>query len=181
MSTPQEARPTGTPDGEHGLELHGAPAETVRRRSAYLYGLVITGSVLAAAPTDLGLVRVAALLGGTLVVYWCAETYAHVIAARTLVGRALHPAERREIVTGGFPLVAACAVPVVVLLVEALLRVEPSVAVDVALTVNVALLLVVGWRMSTAGGLTGFRHVLATAAAGLLGVAMIVLKLSLHH
>ncbi|OLT48085.1 hypothetical protein [Cellulosimicrobium sp. CUA-896] len=182
MSTPQEAT-TGRPDGSagHHSDLHHAPSETVRRRSAYLYGLVITGSVLAAAPTGLGLVRVAALLGGTLVVYWCAETYAHLIAARTLAGRALTGTERREVATGGLPLVAACAVPVVVLLVEALLQVEPSLAVDVALTVNVGLLVVVGWRMSTAGGLRGARRVLTTAGAGLLGVAMIVLKLSLHH
>ncbi|MFC8923273.1 hypothetical protein [Cellulosimicrobium sp. NPDC057127] len=183
MSTPQEAT-TGRPGGDaghHHSALHHAPSETVRRRSAYLYGLVITGSVLAAAPTDLGLVRVAALLGGTLVVYWCAETYAHLIAARTLAGRALSPVERREVAAGGLPLVAACAVPVLVLLAEALLQVEPSLAVDVALTVNVALLVVVGWRMSSAGGLTGARRVLTTAGAGLLGVAMIALKLSLHH
>jgi hypothetical protein len=183
MSTPPEARTAGRPDRStgHHADVHHAPGETVQRRSAYLYGLVITGSVLAAAPADDGLVRVAALLAGTLVVYWCAETYAHLIAARTLARRALRPAERREVVTGGLPLIAACAVPVVVLLLEALLRVEPSVAVDIALTVNLGLLVVVGWRMSTAGGLTGLRRLATTAAAGLLGAAMIGLKLSLHH
>ncbi|GAA1732331.1 hypothetical protein GCM10009809_29790 [Isoptericola hypogeus] len=152
-----------------------------RRGPAYLYGLVITGSVLAAAPEDLGLLRVAALLAGTLVVYWCAETYAHVIAARTHLRRTLAPHERREIAADGLPLVAACAIPGLVLLAEALLQVEPALAVDVALLVNLALLVVVGWRMSTASGLTGARRLVSTALAGLLGVAMIVLKLSLHH
>jgi hypothetical protein len=172
--------PTDEPD-QPGVGRHDVPGESYEQRSAYLYGLIITGSVLAAAPEDGGLVRIAALLGGTLLVYWCAEAYAHLIAARTLARRPLHAAERRHVLAEGLPLVAACAVPGVVLLAEAVLRVPPSVAVDVALIVNLALLLVVGWRMSTAGGMTGGGRLVATAVAGVLGVAMIWLKLSLHH
>lgn len=174
------AVPADEPDPD-GVGRHDAPGESYEQRSAYLYGLIITGSVLAAAPEDHGLVRIAALLGGTLLVYWCAETYAHLIAARTLARRPLDDAERREVLAAGLPLVSACAVPGAVLLAEALLPVPASVAVDVALLVNLALLLVVGWRMSTAGGLTGWNRLIATAVAGLLGVAMIVLKLALHH
>lgn len=162
------------------MGAHDIPAESYEQRSAYLYGLIITGSVLASAPEGIGLVRVAVLLGGTLLVYWCAETYASLIAARTVARRPLRPSERREVLAAGLPLVAACAVPAVVVLAEAVLGVEPSVAVDVALLVNLTLMLVVGWRMSTASGLTGGRRVLATAAAGLLGLGMIALKLSLH-
>lgn len=157
------------------------PDESHRRRAAHLYGLVISGSVLAAAPADLGLVRVAALLAGTLVVYWVAETYAHWVAARTVVRRALTPHEAREVMTDGLPLVTACAIPAAVLLVEALLDVQPATAIDVALLVNVALLCVVGWRMGVRSGMTGVRLALSTAMCGLLGIAMIVLKLSLHH
>ncbi|ACQ82375.1 hypothetical protein Bcav_4135 [Beutenbergia cavernae DSM 12333] len=173
--------PTDAGQHHHHVGAYDADADPFVRRSAYLYGLIITGSVLAAAPEDLGLVRVAALLGGTLVVYWSAETYADCIAARTVLGRPLDAHERRRVLTDGFPLVAACAVPGVVLLAEAVLRVEPALAVDVALLVNVVLLMVVGWRMGTAGGLTGGKRALTTAAAGLLGVAMIGLKLVLHH
>ncbi|WP_454855127.1 hypothetical protein [Promicromonospora soli] len=170
---------TDEPDPRRIDPIH-TPDESYQHRSAYLYGLVITGSVLAAAPEDIGLVRVVALLGGTLVVYWCAETYADLITARTRARRPLRAAERRELLAEGLPLVAACAVPGVVLLAEALLRVPPSVAVDVALVVNLALLLIVGWRMSTAGGMTGGRRLAATIVAGLLGFAMIALKLLLH-
>ncbi|CAM3608085.1 hypothetical protein [Isoptericola cucumis] len=155
--------------------------EEFEHRSAYLYGLVITGSVLAAAPDGTPLLRVAALLAGTLFVYWCAEAYAHLIAARAHLRRTLRAHERRAVVAAGLPLVAACAVPVLVILLEAVLRVDPSVAVDVALVVNVLLLVGVGWRMSTASGLTGIRRLASTALSGLLGVVMIVLKLSLHH
>ena len=172
--------PADEPD-QPGVGRHDVPGESYEQRSAYLYGLIITGSVLAAAPEDHGLVRIAALLGGTLLVYWCAETYAHLIAARTLARRPLHAAERRRVLAEGLPLVSACAIPGAVLLAEALLQVQPSVAVDVALVVNVALLLVIGWRMSTAGGLAGANRLVATAVAGLLGAAMIALKLVLHH
>ncbi|MBD5784561.1 hypothetical protein IF650_00045 [Cellulosimicrobium terreum] len=149
--------------------------------SAYLYGLIITGSVLAAAPDDLGLLRITMLLGGTLLVYLAAETYAHLFADRATLRRPLTRRERRTVIEDGLPLLAACALPGIVLLVEAVLQVETALAVDVALVVTVALLLVVGWRMSTAGGMTGVRRVATTAVAGLLGVAMIVLKLTLHH
>ncbi|MFD7025808.1 hypothetical protein [Promicromonospora sukumoe] len=175
--SPRHAR-TDAVDAVRGKQ--GEPGESLKERAAYLYGLVITGSVLASAPADLGIVRVAGLLGGTLLVYWCAESYAHLIAARSLARRPLRPAERRHVLAEGLPLIAACTAPVVVLLIEWVLRVPADVAVDVALVVNLGLLLVVGWRMSTDGGLRGSRRLGATATAGLLGVAMIGLKLALH-
>ena len=72
--------------------------------------------MLATAPEDFRLVRVAVLLFGTLVIYWAAETYVHWIAARSVVQRHLTGAERRAIVRDGWPLVASCAVPVAFLL-----------------------------------------------------------------
>jgi hypothetical protein len=158
-----------------------AQPRAVRRRAAHLYGLVVAGSVLAAAPEDLGLGRLAVVLAGTLLVYWAAESYAHWIALRTHEGRALTTGERREVLQDGLPLVAACLVPVAVLLVEAVLGVPTETGVRVALFANVVLLVVVGWRMSTAGGLRGGARVLSAAGTGLLGVAMVVLKYTLVH
>ncbi|WP_282943828.1 hypothetical protein [Cellulomonas endometrii] len=158
-----------------------AQPRAVRRRASHLYGLVVTGSVLAAAPEDLGLARLAVVLAGTLLVYWAAETYAHWIALRTHEGRPLHPHERREVVQDGLPLVAACLVPVALLVVEAVLGVPTGLGVRLALIANVALLVVVGWRMSTAGGMRGAARVLSAAGTGLLGVAMVVLKYTLLH
>ncbi|GIG35562.1 hypothetical protein [Cellulomonas pakistanensis] len=153
----------------------------VRRRAGHLYGLVVTGSVLAAAPETIGLVRLALVLVGTLLVYWAAESYAHWTATRTLLGRALHAEERREVVTDGLPLVAACLVPVAVLVAEAVLRVPTGAGVRVALLTNTALLVAVGWRMSTAGGVRGVARVANAAGIGLLGAALVVLKYTLLH
>ena len=80
----------------------------------------------------------------------------------------------------GWPLVAACAVPLLCLTVEALLGVETSVALDVTLALNAVLLFVTGWQMGTDSGLTGGRLALSSLIAGLLGVALIVLKSLLH-
>jgi hypothetical protein len=172
----QSTAPVVEATGEepHASRLH-------RRRASHLYGLIISGSVLAAAPETFGLARIALAVFGTLVVYWVAETYAHWIAARTVHRRGLTPSEERAVLRDGLPLVAACAVPVAVLLVEDLLDVDVSRGVEVALAVNIVLLLVVGWRMSRAGGLRGVRLVGSTLITGLLGVAMVGLKLTLHH
>jgi hypothetical protein len=151
-----------------------------RRRTSYVYGLIVGGAVLATAPEDFRLVRVAFSLFATLVVYWAAETYVHWITVRTLAGRALTRTELGEVVRDGWPLVAACGVPVAFLAAEALFQVETALAVDLALALNAVLLFIVGWRMGRASNLTGLSLVVASAAAGLLGVAMIALKIGLH-
>ena len=151
-----------------------------RRRAAHLYGLIISGAVLATAPDDFRLVRVAVLLLGTLCIYWLAETYVHWMASRTLLRRDLTGPERRAIVVDGWPLVAASAVPLVALALEALLGFDTKVALDITLGINAVLLFVIGWRMGRLSGLSGGRLVLAAALAGLLGVTMIGLKTLMH-
>ena len=157
-----------------------ADGDPHRRQASHLYGLIVSGAVLATAPDDFRLARVAVLLLGTLVIYWAAETYVHWIAARSVVQRHLTGAERRAIVRDGWPLVASCAVPVAFLFVEALLNVETAVALDITLVVNLLLLMGVGWQMSRSSGLTGFGLVASVGATGLLGAAMILLKTLLH-
>lgn len=165
------------PATEPHVEETGDPH---RRQAAHLYGLIVSGAVLATAPEDFRLVRVAVLLFGTLVIYWAAETYVHWIAARSVHQRPLTSAERRDIVRDGWPLVASCAVPVTFLFVEALLQVDTSLALDITLVVNLLLLMLVGWQMSRASGLRGVGLVLSVGATGLMGAAMIVLKTLLH-
>ena len=158
----------------------GPTGDPHRRRAAHLYGLIVSGAVLATAGDELRLVRVAIILFSTLVIYWAAETYAHWIAARTLVQRDLTPQERRELVRDGWPLVAACAVPMLCLGLEAVLGLETAVALNITLAVNAVLLLIVGWQMGSAGGLTGIRQAIAAGSAGLLGLALIALKALMH-
>jgi hypothetical protein len=157
-----------------------AAGDPHRRRAAHLYGLIVSGAVLATASDDFRLARVAIILLLTLTIYWAAETYVHWIAARTLVQRDLTRDERRRIVADGWPLVSACAVPLAFLAAEALLGMETSVALNLTLAVNAVLLFIVGWRMGVAGGLSGVRLGLSTGGAGLLGLALIALKTVMH-
>ena len=91
----------------------------------------------------------------TLLVYWAAETYVHWIALRALVQRDLTAGERRRIVRDGWPLVAACGVPLLFLGLEALVGMETSVALDLTLAVNAVLLFIIGWQMGEEGRLGG--------------------------
>ncbi len=163
--TPAEAPPVG--------DAH-------RRRAAHFYGLIVSGAVLATAPDDFRLWRVAILLLGTLLIYFAAETYVHWLAARSVVGRDLTSVERRQILIDGWPLVTACGVPVVFLTLEGIAGVETSVALDLALVLNAGLLFLVGWRMGRAQNLTGLRLALSVGAAGMLGVSLIALKTLMH-
>jgi hypothetical protein len=151
-----------------------------RRRAAHLYGLIVSGAVLATAGDELRLVRVAIILFSTLLIYWAAETYVHWMAARTHLQRGLQRRELRAIVRDGWPLVAACAVPMLCLGLEAILGIETALALDLTLAVNAVLLFVVGWQMAGSGGLAGMRQAVAAATAGLLGLALIALKALMH-
>jgi hypothetical protein len=166
---------------EPATQPHHAPTgDRHRQRASHLYGLIVSGAVLATAPEDFRLVRVAVLLFGTLVIYWAAETYVHWIATRTLVQRDLTRHEFRLIVGDGWPLVAACSVPVAFLLLEALLGIDTATALDVTLVVNVGLLIATGWQMGRASGLAGVQLFVSVCVTGLLGISLIVLKTLLH-
>jgi hypothetical protein len=178
--TSSNPEPSRVPTSEHVEEGRYDAGDPHRRRSAHLYGLIVSGAVLATAPDDYRLARVAAALVATLAIYWIAETYVHWIAARTIRGRDLTRAERTRIIKDGWPLMATCIVPIVVLSAEALLQVETATAVRVALTINAVLLGLVGANMGRAGGLRGAALVASTFATGALGVVMIALKTSLH-
>jgi hypothetical protein len=136
--------------------------------------------VLATAPDDFRLSRVAIILLCTLGIYWAAETYVHWIAARTIVQRDLTPEERRRIIADGWPLVAACTVPLLFLAGEALVGMETSTALNLTLAVNAVLLFAVGLQMGRAGALSGWRLVISASATGVLGLALIVLKTLMH-
>ena len=166
---------------ERDEPVRSEPSEAVvRRRASHLYGLVVTGAVLATANEQFRLVRVALALVSTLLIYWAAETYVHWTSTRTHLQRPLTGAERRSVIVDGWPLVAASGIPLMFLALEAILHVETAVALQVALALNVVLLVGVGYRMGKAGGLRGAPLIGSATLTGLLGVVFILLKSTLH-
>ena len=156
-------------------------ADLHRRRAAHLYGLIVSGAVLATASDDFRLGRIAVVLVVTLLVDRAAETYVHWIALRAIVQRDLTAGERRMIVRDGWPLVAACGVPLLFLGLEALVGMETSAALDLTLAVNTLLLFIIGWQMGEEGRLgRGAAAWLSAVITGCLGIALIALKALLH-
>lgn len=152
-----------------------------RRRAAYLYGLIICGTVLAAEPENITPWVVGAALVATMLVYWTAETFAHWVGARSAHARALTRSERWELITDGLPLVAAGLVPAVILILEGVAGIATPTAVTGALVVTTALLAVVGWMMSPTERPWSVRRIAYASTTVLLGLAMIELKNAVHH
>ena len=152
-----------------------------RRRASSLYGLIIAGSVLATSGTEERLIAVAAALVATLGVYWAAETYVHLMAERGVERHVLDAHTIAAIARDGLPLVTVSVVPIVVLLAGALVGLSTTRAVEVALYVNTAVLLIEGYRISRDAGVHGWRIVGTVAFTGVLGMALIGLKGALAH
>ncbi|MDI1289914.1 MAG: hypothetical protein PSX37_08220 [bacterium] len=152
-----------------------------RRRASALYGLIIGGSVLAATTADLRLGFVIVSVVATLAVYWIAETYVHVMTVRQMSHHELDKAQLRSIASDGLPLITISAIPLIVLLVADLAGMTTDRAADVALGANTALLIFAGYRIGKDAGLTGGRLAVSVAITGLLGLAIVGLKLGLAH
>ncbi|MDO8731108.1 MAG: hypothetical protein Q7L55_00795 [Actinomycetota bacterium] len=158
-----------------------AQANVGRRSASALYGLIIACAVLATASTDDRLVFVALTVIGTLGVYWIAETYVHVMASRQAQHHELNRAQFAAIARDGLPLITVTFAPLVALLIAALLGLSAELGEDIALTINILLLLTFGYQMSKGAGIRGFRLIVSTMVAGLLGLAMVGLKIFLNH
>ncbi len=152
-----------------------------RRSASALYGLIIACAVLATASPDDRLVIVALTVIGTLAIYWIAETYVHLMAKRQSQHHELSAAQFRTIAMDGLPLITVTFAPLIALLVAALLGLSAELGENIALAVNIALLLTFGHRMSKDAGLQGVRLWVSTLLAGLLGLAMVGLKIFVNH
>ncbi len=78
-------------------------------------------------------------------------------------------------------MVTSSFLPVASIGVAVLLGASSSDAAQAALIVTVVLLIMHGYTAGRAAGLRGKRQALVTIIAGLLGVAMVILKSVLQH
>ena len=116
----------------------------------------------------------------TLVIYWSAERYARLVAARIHDGHRPTWRQTRRELTHGWQMVTASAVPLVVLLVAALWGAQVYGAVVAALVASTVLLGLAGWEIGRHGRLTTRERWVSAGVAALFGVAMILLKALLH-
>lgn len=155
------------------------PSDTPEATAAGIYGVIVSAAVMAAthAPTAAAIV-VAVLV--TLCVYWAAERYALIVAERIHEG---HRPRWRIVwrqITGGWEMVTASVLPLLVLVLARVLGAELRTAVLCGLSGSTVVLCAAGWHVGRGGRLTTAERVVSSAVAGVFGVGLILLKALLH-
>jgi len=168
---------SGSDDGcvESGSTSRG------RRRAAGIYGTIVTAAVIAAGGNQLNSAQLAVTVVVTLIVYWLAEQYAELLGAQTHNGRLPSVGLIRSSLAEAWPMVTASFLPVASIGIAVLFGASSSDAAQAALILTVVLLITHGYTAGRAAGLRGKQLVIVTVVAGLLGVAMVILKSVLQH
>ena len=144
-----------------------------------IHGTVVGAAVMVAASLHGTLAQVVITVVATLLVYWATERYAELLAAGAR-GRVL---DRRSVVAAlgrGWPMLESSYIPVIALLIASALGAELRGAVLVALCLSTVLLAGLGYGAARHSGAARGGALGWAAASGLLGVAVIALKLALH-
>jgi len=160
------------------LDQEEALAEEQRTANA-IYGVIVSSAVMASAHAE-AVGRLAVAVVVTLTIYWAAERYAHLMANHIGLGPHVRWRDLREGLRGGWDLVTASFLPLLVLLVGGALGASYVAAVVLALFTSTGLLTLAGWRVGREVGLGAWQSLLSAVGAGAFGVAMIALKSLLH-
>jgi hypothetical protein len=153
--------------------------ETEEATASGIYGLIVGAAVLVAGHAATARAVVVAVLV-TLVIYWAAERYARVIAERIHQGHRPAWHTVRAQLTGGWELVTASLLPLLVLLAVKVTGATLISAEIASLSTTTVLLCMAGWRIGAGGRLTFGERVVSTLVAGAFGAGLIVLKTLLH-
>ncbi len=157
----------------------GLTRDTEESTAAGIYGLIVSAAVMAASHASSAVAVIVAVLV-TLVIYWGAERYSRLVAERIHAGRRPTWRQTRRQLTAGWEIVAASAIPLAVLAILRLAGVDLGHAVLSAMACSTLLLCVAGWEVGRHGQLTTVERLVSTAVAGAFGVALILLKATLH-
>ena len=144
-----------------------------------IYGIIVSSAVMASAH-DQSIVVVAIAVLTTLVIYWAAERFAHVMGQRIVHSPELTGRQLRRQLGSGWELVSASFIPLGVLLGSALLGAGVDTAALAALICATALLFAAGWRVGREAALSLSSRMMSALFSGAFGAAMILLKTLLH-
>jgi hypothetical protein len=169
-------------NGDHRTLAGGdaKPEPDERGVASAIYGLVICSATLASASVSGQLSFVAVSVLVTVVVYWMAESYAHVLARHAVRQKPLERGELRAILSQGWPMVSASFVPLATLLLMGALGVSVLAAINISLAVATVLLVGAGWTVSRASGMRGWRLLTSATISAFFGLSMVALKNLLH-
>ena len=164
-----------------GIAAGGTAPETPvaakrRRRSAGIYGAIITAAILDTAGGGMSTEALVIAVVVTLVVYWLAEEYAELLGEQAEGGKLPTWARIREALAETWPMVSASFVPLLALVIARLAGASSLTAANVGLVAAVVLLVFHGWSAARASQLRGRQLLLTMSIAVALGLVMIALK-----
>lgn len=177
--TPDRER-TGAPSSRTGLRVGIARWAAASHPAGMIHGAVVTAATLALmgdhAGTDVSLLGAV----GVLVVYWLTHGYTHALGrgidgAHPHLARRLLDSTRLElpILLGGVPALATVGI-------LATSGVALTTAMTAGLWVTVVLMGAYGYLAAHLAGVSGWRTVVETGFAAVLGLVMVGLNMLLH-
>ena len=170
------------PDADPAAHLHLRLARVAlaSRVAAAIYGLIVSGAVMAAAGEHGSVRDVAITVFITVLVYWAAESYADVLGEQIAERRPATWSRAWELLRQGWPLVEASYVPLAVLVIAWLVGANTTFAITAGLVTNALLLVALGWIASMQTERSLPARIVAAALAGAFGMVMIAIKTLLH-
>jgi len=159
-------------------EVRAKLAEETATATA-IYGIIVSSAVMASV-TARSVVKLALATLFTLLIYWTAERFSHVMAQRIVHAPRLTWHALWHELGEGWELVTASFLPLAVLVGSRALGATVSGAVDAALLCGTAMLAAAGWRVGQEADLGLPARLLSAAIGCAFGGAMIALKTLLH-
>jgi hypothetical protein len=150
------------------------------RISAAIYGLIVSGAVMAAAGEHGSVRDVAITVFITVLVYWAAESYADVLGEQVALGQRATWHRVQELLRQGWPLVEASFLPLIVLVFAWAFGASTTGAINTGLVANTLLLVALGWIAAAQSGRSQLGRIVSASIAGAFGVVMIAMKTLLH-
>lgn len=163
-----------TPAREQQVTQHAGARQ--RRRSAGIYGSIVTAAILAAAGDYLRTGVLAVSVVVTLLVYWIAEEYAELLGEQVEDGRLPTWRRVRDAMASTWPMVSASFAPLLALVLARVAGASGPDAANVGLAAAVVLLMFHAWSAGHASHLRGRQLATVTCAAAVLGLVMVALK-----
>ncbi len=123
---------------------------------------------------------VAELVAFTVLAFFAAHVYALLLGDWSEEKRAPGAQHVKRVVLAQSPMLTVIAVPIVILMLGVFEAVDDTNAINLALYACVGELAAIAWYASRGAGATRPQSLIAVAVAVLIGVAIVVLKASLH-
>jgi len=164
------------------LEAEASVADLVAEEAATanaIYGVIVSSAVMASVH-GVSVLRLAIAVMATLLIYWAAERFAHVMGERIVHTRVMTSDRLRGHLGSGWELVSASFLPLAVLLAFGALGAGVDDAVLAALLCATSLLFAAGWRVGERAALSRVSRLVSALLSGAFGAAMILLKSLLH-